>query len=372
MSFFGSSNKAKSVLLIDIASSSIGAAYARVTPNAPAAILYSVRLPIDSTSSDMQSALMLRTLDAVLRELRQTGAPLLRRRTGSGSVHSVHVHLGAPWQEVQIEVETFADGKPFVFTEALLEKAKKAAEVPEGRFRSEEAVLGAVLNGYKTMMPVGKKVQRAEVIVLNATIEAEVAKLIKSTLGSFSLLHDVRFSSIPSLVLAAIPAAFPHEKDYLVLRVSGEATELLFVKNSFPMKYASFPSGLGEFARVAKSSGFQSFPDGGDSIDLKQKEETDTRMTDVTRRFTSAVVQRLYEYTSAHALPRTLFLITDSEAFSVIQRALNAPDMHALWLSDEPLAIAALESKFFSEAVGHEVGVAEDLVLDLLSLKARG
>jgi hypothetical protein len=63
---------------------------------------------------------------------------------------------------VQIEVETFADGKPFVFTEALLEKAKKAAEVPEGRFRSEEAVLGAVLNGYKTMMPVGKKVQRAE------------------------------------------------------------------------------------------------------------------------------------------------------------------------------------------------------------------
>ena len=371
MSFFGSGNSAKSVVLIDITSSSIGGAYARITPNAPAALLYTTRIPIENSSARIESTLMLRTLDAVLRDLREKGAPLLHRRTGSGSVQSVFVHISAPWQTTDIHTEIFADEKPFTFTESLLEKAKKSTQVPPGRFRSEESILGTVLNGYRTLQPMGKKILRAEVIVLHASIEAEVATLIRSALGSFTTFHEVYFSSMPTLMLATIPYAFPHEKDYWTLRITDEATEIVFVKNGFPLGYSSFPSGLGEFARVAKAQGFHSFPDGGDLIDQKQNADLDTRITEVSHRFTSAIIQRLYEYTATHALPRTLFLITDVGAVAFMRRVLNAPDMHALWLSDEPLAIIPLQSSFFSTQVGHEVGAAEDLVLDMLALRAR-
>lgn len=370
MSFFGSRPKAQSVLLIDIASSSIAGAYARVVKGGPAIVFYSTRLQIPEGSGPASSTHMLRTLDALLLDLQKNGAPLLRRRTGSGSVQDVYVHVGAPWQHTDIRVITFKEEKPFIFSEQYYDKAKKSIEVPPESFHLEQSIVGTVINGYTTANPLGKKALRAEVIVLDSVMDAELAKLVRASLQSFSPFHTLQFVSLSTLVAHALSYAFPHEKDYWSLRVTESATELFFVKNGFPRMYASIPSGLGAFARVAKERGFQSFPDGGNALDVAQNQALDTKLADVARRFTSAIIQRLYEYTNAQALPRTLFLVTDSEAAPFIQKTLDVPDMHALWLSDDPLAVLSLETKHFKGTIGYELGAEEDSLLSLLALRA--
>lgn len=372
MSFFGGKPKAQSVALIDVSSSSVGGAYAVVAPGAPAALLYTARVPIEAAGSEIPATLMLRALDEVLGDLRANGAPLLRRRTGSGSVAAVLAAVGAPWQDTHIRTETVVEEKPFAFTADIIERAKKKAEIPAGRVPTEESVLATLLNGYETPAPVGKRAKRAEIILLGATMEEETAKQMHRALSSFSAAHGARFSSFASLIANAAALAFPHEKDYLALRVSGGATELVFVKRGFPLFVSSVPSGLDEFARAAKSGGFASFPDGGNLIDRQKSAELDASLAQAETAWVGRISACLKEFTATHALPRTLFLIADKEARDFIRRVLDVPEIHALWLSDEPLAVVPLECSHFEKAMACETGVEEDLMLGLLALAARG
>jgi hypothetical protein len=353
MPLFGSKEKTKSLVLVDISSSSVGAAYARTTPNGPTVLVHSVRAPIAASSTDISTELMLRTLDGVLRDLRQNGAPALHKLSGSGS---------------EIHIETLVEEKLFTITETLLLEAKKKIKTPEGYYRSEESILGSVLNGYETPEPVGKRAKRAEIIVLSATIKEETAKLLRSTLGTFSSLHAVNFTELPSLIARAAKTVFPHEKDYLALRVSGEATELVLVKHGFPIFIATVPTGLDAFRHAAQENGFSSFPDGGDSIDRTKSVGLDIKLADTERRWVSALITHLSTFTEKHALPRTVFLITEEHAGAFLRRVLDAPDMHALWLSDEPLAVIRLESKQFNTNVVYAHEDSDDVVLSMLGL----
>lgn len=371
MGLFSGKPKAQSVALIDISSSSIGGAYARVSPGAPAALLYTTRVDIESTTSGVSAELMLRTLDAVLRDLRQNGAPLLHRRTGAGSVHAVIASVGAPWQDTKIRTETIVEDKTFTFTTDIVERAKKKEAVPAGRAATEASVLATVLNGYETPSPAGKRAKRAEIVILGATMEEESARLVRRALASFSASHDVRFASFASLIPSATALAFPHEKEYLALRVSGESTELVFVKRGYPIAVSALPSGLAEFARAAKAAGFSSFPDGGDAVDTAANAGLDAGLKQAEAAWTSALSACLKSFAANHALPRTLFLVADKEARGYIRRVLDVPDVHALWLSDEPLAVIPLECGQFSKSMACETGVDEDLMLGLLALLGR-
>lgn len=371
MAFFSSSKKPRSVALIDITSSSVGGAYARVAEGAMTAVYYAIRIPIEAATAEVPQSLMLRTLDSVLIELRSKGAPVLRSHTGSGSVDAVYVSVGAHWQQTSVRTETVVEEKPFVFTDAILAKAKKQGEVPEGYERSQETVLATLLNGYETKEPLGKKAKRAEIIILSADMLEEPAKLMHRALGSFSSHRSVNVTGFPMLAHKAIGLAFPHEKDYLALRVTGEATELVFVNRGFPISVASLSCGLNVFARAARSGGFTSFPDGGNIIDHEKSADLDAGLTAARGSWTAALAEALRTFTATRALPRSLFLLAEPEAREFLRRTLDVPELHALWLSDEPLAVIALEPKQFVSMTGRDETLAEDLPLDLLALYAR-
>lgn len=369
MGLFGGTD-AKSVLLVDVSSSSARAAYASISGKGPVALYHAVRVPMEVGDASASSAVMLRTLDAALRELREQGAPVLHKRTGSGSVSAAFVTVGGPWQDASIRIETIGDGKPFTFGPDLIERAKKKGEIPKGRISSEETVLATILNGYETMEPVGKKAKTAEIVILTATLDEEVSGLMKRTVGTFTNHQDVRFATFASLIFESVGALFPHEKDYLGLRVSGEASELLFVKHGTPLASVSIPCGLNEFSRAAQKFGMTGFP-GDDAIDHAAIPGLSEAMKAAHEKWAGAVATSLKAFTTSHALPRSLFLVTDPEARGFIHEALDVPDIHALWLSDDPLSVIALEPTHFSKHVGGEPGSTEEVQLDMLALVAR-
>lgn len=367
MALFGA-DKPESVALVDITSSSVGAAYARIAPGRPIAVLYTTRVAIPQGDG---SALMLRALDEALGKLRTEGAPLLRRRTGSGSSAHIFADIGAVWQDTEVRIETIADEKPFVFTNADLEQAKKRNALPEKRFRSEEYVVATLLNGYPTKNPIGKKATRAEIIMLSASIPEDTATLLRHSLAGLSSHHEVNFAGFASIVFAGVSLAFPHEKDYLALRVSGEATELMHVARGYPTALARVGCGLSCFSRAASAGGYTSFPDGGDVINKDANAKLDEKLTSAKSQWVGEVAKTLKDFAATRALPRTLFLLADPDAREFLRRTLDAPEMHALWLSDEPLAVIALEGKQLAGNVALEPNVQEDLPLELLAVAAR-
>lgn len=366
--FFGNKPKTTSVLLVDIASSSIGAAYAKVSSRGPVAMLYTTRKSIPTEPGGLTIERMLRTLDEVLAQVREEGAPIVRRRTGRGNVDAVHASVSTPWQMCDIHTEVIADKTPFVFTNALVEKIQKGITFPKGYTRTKEQVLGTVVNGYPLKNPVGKKGTRAEIIILNAGMPEEIAKLTRRALASFASPSGISFTCLPSSIYSALPKAFPHEKDYIALRVGGEVTELVMIKQGFPNFFSSVPLGLNTFVRAAKGGGFQSFPDGGNLIDQTKSVALETKISEAEIAWTDKVGEAILAFAAKNALPRTLFLLCDPEARDFVRRMIDTPSLHTLWLSDEPLTIIPLESKQVSTMVVYEVNVEEDLALTLLGL----
>jgi hypothetical protein len=368
MALFGGSAKPVSIVIADVLASSIGVAYALIPKEGPATLISSVRIPV-SSASEVPAAVMLRTLEEALKALRAQGAPILRTLTGSGSVEGAYACVSAAWQETGIRIETITDEKPFVFSAGDLEAAKKRSPLPAGRFRAEESVVATLLNGYETESPIGKKATRAEIILLSSTLPTDTATELRRTLGGFSSRREVTFSGFASTIHTALSLAFPHEKDYLALRVGGEATELVHVSRGLPIAAASLSCGMHSFARAAAGAGYASFPDGGGAVAPTSLEPA---LAGAKSEWLTALSGKLKEFAASRALPRNFFLLAEPDAREFLKTALDAPEMHALWLSDEPLSVIALTEEHFSKLATRSEGVPEDVPLSLLAIAAKG
>src|SRR5262249_1914722 len=151
-------------------------------------------------------------------------------------------------------VEVIADEKSFVFSAGDFDTARKRAPLQEGMVQTEDTVAATLLNGYEVSNPVGRKSTKAEIILLSSSVLKEVYDLIKRELAGFSHQRDIRFFSFPSVIYTALRTAFPYEKDYIALRVGGQATELVHVARGYPVAVARVDSGATAFARAADAA----------------------------------------------------------------------------------------------------------------------
>lgn len=369
---FGNSNGER-VALIDVSSSSVRAAYAVYTSRAPVRIVYETKVPIDVMQAAVADASMLRALDEALRILRSEGAPRLRKATGHGSVHRVVTSICAPWQRASLRVEVVENEKPFVFSESHLKEAFGKAPPGPGHIQTEETVVATLLNGYDTTSPLGKKAKRAEIIVLSASMAQETYEIMRKTLASFSHARDVLFSTFASVSYRAIRSAFPLQKEFLALRVSGEATELSFVKRGFPIATGAVSVGLNTFSRAAREGGVSTYADAAADTGIIDREKSAVlhgKLEVAEQAWVQGVRESLRSLAASHALPRTVFLVTDDEARGFISRLINASDLHSLWLSDEPLSVIALDATHFTSFIVRDTPFSGNAPVDLLSVAA--
>jgi hypothetical protein len=337
MGLFGSP-RSKTVALIDIGSSSVAGAYARIQDIGAPEIIYSVRVPFPVKSGKLVSTIMLDALDELGRLLVEKGAPILRQETGSGSIESVYASVASPWQQSSVHQKVIEDPKQFVFSRAHLNLTPEDIPLPKGCVRSGAHVIATLLNGYEVANPFGKKVRRADLLVLSSALDTEVSKAITNTLKRWYHMHEVQVTAFAPLVYEAYRIIFPHEKDFLVLQVSGESTDAAFVKKGILVDVASLPTGVATIARAAHEEGGL-HADGGDVIDPARNMQFSMRVKDAQEKWMKDLSDMLRDFASRHALPRTVFLMSEEEPREYIKRLLTGSDLHSLWLSNEPLTV---------------------------------
>jgi hypothetical protein len=339
MGLFGTKVKLASVALIDIDSSSVGGALAHLSSNDAPVVYFTIRQTIEAREHEEISEAMLRTLAELSDKLVTLGAPILRQETGSGHIDRIFVSVGAPWQKTKIRIEAISETKPFVFTQAILaEVIKKGEEIPAGYTKSDEAVVATLLNGYETEKPFGKKATRADIIILSSLLDQKVAKEIEKTLRATYHTHALTLTIFASVSYAAFRDIYPHEKNFLLLQVAGEATDIAFVKRGFLVDVASIPHGLN---------------------DLREENE---------KEWLSYIEASFQDASVRHALPRTLFLLADESARDYLKRLLDSSSMRSLWLTDDPLRVISVVPAHFAQFVKSRGNAEGDVFLALLAL----
>lgn len=333
MSFFdlgGSSGRRReSIIIVDVGTRILTAAYVHYAEKHTPTLVYEKRIPVEFREGEKPEQSVFRSLkmlaDLVVRE----GAPVLKRATGSGSAHEILVSIDAPWQRTSVRTEYVEDKKPFLFTKRLVDAViEKTRGKVEGKMLVDESVIGTVLNGYETSAPYGKEAHRAEIVILTSIIDEAVANAIVSTLRRSFHTRRVFPIAGASLRYQAIRTIFPHERDALILDVTGPLTSIALVRHSFLM----------------------SLREVSDSIETVGE-------------WTERVKAELMELSRRYPLPRSLFLVAREPEAPALQEALASAHLSELWLSENPPTIVTVLASHLTELIHVTTTGVPDLVV---------
>ena len=372
--------KSEVVAVFDINSSSVGGAYVGIEEGQPPTVIYTKRVPVELRNASSETAAVSvpdleRALKSLCEALISEGAPELARVKGSGRIHRIIASVSSPWQQVAIRTEVVEQDRPFTVSRALFATVlKKTGDVPEGHEAWEESVVAALLNGYETRAPFGKKAKRVDLVILSSSIEATVAARITDVLRSVYHTHAVRLVAFSPVAYAALRELYPHEKDFLAIIVSGETTDITLIKRGLLTSTISVSSGTNDLLRATRNVGIP-----GDApkvthldslIDPSKNEGFRTRAAGAEAAFLDEIGKGLRSFSERYALPRTIFLLAESESREFLRRTLDAAPLRSLWLSDEPLSIVPVLPKHALSRMKAAGAVKEDTTLFLLAFSA--
>jgi len=359
----------RSVALIDIGSASVGGAFVHLEAFSPPTIYYTARVPIELRDGETCHEGMLRALSVLSQTLISHGAPILRETTGSARVDSVLASVSAPWQQTKVLVASKEEANPFTFTHGLMDELVGKCEVPDsGKGRCHNSIIATILNGYDVADPFGKKVKRADLVILSSMLEEKVSSDIERSLRKHFHAHDVSLTAFAPLSYAVVRDMFPHEKDYLIIDVEGEATDLAFVKRGLLADVASVPQGTNALLSAISRSHTTITEGTTGVIDPNRNVKFADLVSRIEEQWLKGLEGALKDFSSRHALPRTVFLLSEEESRGFLERVIDNNALHSLWLSDEPLSVVSLTPSHLAQYVKTRGAAEGDVFLAMMAL----
>ena len=336
MSFLGFGahpEQAVSRLLIDIGPASVAGACAAYLPGKAPMLCYDKRAPIIIHPDEPPETAMERALDLICEALSREGLTALAQVAGAGRLHEALISIDAPWQQTIAHMEEMREERPFTFTKrtlaSILERSREALTEDPGR-AVEQHVVGIRLNGYETERPFGKTARRATLIILISWIQKRIVASASSIIRKYFRLSHPAYVSGPALRYSVLRAAFPHERDMLILDAASHTAVLSLVRARSLVAIQEFPGGEDEDAWVG------------------------------------AVGTALREIASSFPLPHTILLVADGADAAAHARALEGAGLGALWLSDDPQKVIPV-SRIAAAQVATTAEALPDIRLALMA-----
>lgn len=261
MSIFKSERDTRNVVvLLDIGSSSVGAALAEVGGAEKPTIFFTTRAKIpfkEIPSFDRLTAGMVSALENALGDVQKNSKAYMEHFSSGGALGAVHVFYASPWFLSQTKKVTYTKEGEFVITEALLdelmhEEEKQFSKTELGK-RTEESgrelkllehkVTDLSVNGYSVADPIGKKTDQLIFSLYMSTVPEQITTLIKknvrATIGGHVMYHHTFTLSLYSAAREVLSS----KNYFLLVDITGEVTDLALVRSGVLEGTGSFPIG---------------------------------------------------------------------------------------------------------------------------------
>ena len=382
MKFFPSFSfhKIQTVVLIDIGSASVSGAYARIDKIHNPVLHYTAQVPI--RSRDKTGAADMKDMERALAELTKTlilrGAPVLARAIGKSSIDRILISIAAPWQETHTRPERVNNPSGFRFTRRMMDDmVKKITVPPPGRTQTNKMVVATLLNGYEVTDPFGKTAHSAEIIALSSSVTDEVAHAITAVVRKTFHTDKIELTAFAPVAYVVLRDLFPKEDNFLVMDVTGEATDLALVRQGLLVEVESISCGLNLLRRAAIEAGITTVSSAKSLqtvnevalVDMEHNGTFTAHMRDARDEWLRNLSKAFQALAVQYALPRMIFLLADEEALGFLKQVLNdGPGLQKLWLSDQALPIFAIDPGQLAQHVTYRDDARGDTFLSLLAL----
>ena len=380
---FAKNNGNKTVLLLDVGSASVGGAIISLNKDGKAHILKTVRKPMvlqEKLNFQRFSDSMLESLDNVLEELEKK-IPVKPK--------SAVCVLSSPWHVSQTRTISIQEENSVSVTDKYLNSiVKKDLKDFEKTYKKESTdrdkaekdffeVLEAEtvrvrLNGYEVANPRGVRAKNIEAVVFASLGHRGVIESIESHTRKTFNVHDFSYNSFALAGFSTIRDMFPMQEDFLFMDITGEVTDVVFVKDNIPMRTVSFPAGKNFIIRrIASELGtvpeeaislFELYRK--DKIEEKERGKLERILLTAENDWISSLTESL-QGLSEVALPRNLYFTSDSELSGWLIETLAKAGFEGLNMSDIRFDVQFLGDELVEPFVSFANGVRRDSFLAL-------
>lgn len=255
--------KKENILIFDIGSASVGGAVVTLEKDEKPTVVFSTRSQMAFQEElDFKHFVhsMLTVLLNVGMELRSGGIPKIE-----GGIDRVLCVLSSPWYISQTKVFDINKDKSFKITDDLLndliQEAKKshgkdAVQVEGNPVFIEESIIQSKINGYPVDDSSGHETDHLDITIYTAIMSLDVHERIKKMINKVFNVDDFIFKSFTSASYGVIRDLFQKEKNFLLVDVSGEMTNVSVIHDTVLHDSASFPIGHNFYTRSIQKEGY--------------------------------------------------------------------------------------------------------------------
>ncbi|MCE9585135.1 hypothetical protein K8Q94_00740 [Candidatus Nomurabacteria bacterium] len=251
MSFFSSKKEDELVLVFNIGSSYVSGAFLEIQKNNKPKIIFSIREKIDVKENiDFESFLhsTFKSIDLISNKLLKIEFKIPRR---------IFCVLSSSFYASQIRTITLNRNTSFVFNQKMADTLiQKEISIFEEEFiknnisKTEDVRLlefksmQILLNGYISEKPLNQKIKNLEMSIFVSIANNYILKNIKDSIRRYFNFKDIRFISFSMASFAVIRNLFSYQKDFILLDIGGEITDISLIRKDILCSSASFPFGI--------------------------------------------------------------------------------------------------------------------------------
>ncbi|MFQ5661905.1 MAG: hypothetical protein ACE5F2_01485, partial [Candidatus Paceibacteria bacterium] len=303
-------------------------------------------------------------------EIIQKGIPnLARKGIKLKDINKVLCIFSSPWYKSQADLITFEKENEFDVKEKEIKEAvanvneefRKSSmpesnsddEMPQKTKLIEKNIVQMRLNGYLTNNPYNKKTKSVELSLFLSKISGEVYKNIKGMLSETFHTDDISFHSFALVSFSVIRDIFNVEKNFILMDIRGEVTDISLVRNETLYSTASFPLGRNFLTRKV-SEALNTVPEEANSlirVFLEGKGESNesikikTILNDAQKSWLSSFRKVLADLSEGLSLPSTVFLTVDEDIGKWFEDAIKNEEFGGYTLAGRPFMVVALNEK---------------------------
>lgn len=375
------------VLICDIGSASVGAALVRISRgdmHQSPVILVALREPL-VFSDTLNFHTFLDTTLSALEKVVQGIA-----KSNRGGARELHVLLSSPWFAGQTRIVHIKKDEAFQVSKTMIDdllnqevtqfentQIKKYMELDKTPKIIEQTIMQVLANGYSVSSPEKKKVKELSLSVfmsmapehVMATFREKIVKIYHHNLKT--VFHTSLFS-----FFTIARDTFVEEKDFLIVDIGGEITDIGIVRGDILKETVSFPEGSNAILREYMNTVRVSLDEAertlalyyGGTLEESRIPVVEKVLEQVGETWSRVLLQTLETFSKTNTVPAVVCLSAPARVLSWYADRFKGDTLHHILAAEQSFRVIPLSASVFKEYVVAEAGVVFDPISMIHSL----
>lgn len=382
MGIFSKSKEKKELTIVfDVGSSSVGGAVFLIQKSGVPKIIYSIResIPLeDSVDFDRLLSLTSKTLETVANkiDMMRLGAP-----------KKVSCVLSSLWYVSQTRTIRLEKNTLFTFTLKLADSLiqKEVALFKEEHSNKDYNVtvqqielknMQTKLNGYVVSNPLGKKAKELEMTIFISMSPKQIIEKFEQAIGGYFHPSNLNFSSFAMTSFVIARDTFASQKDFLLVDIGGEVTDISLIKNNVLCESISFPMGKNFLLRGMAAKLKNSLSEAKSLVSLYKDnhadEVTEKRLKLVINKLRLEWLENFQESLSnlsdSVSVPSVIFMTADQDLADFFSETIKIEQANQYALTEQKFKVVLLGTKVLHGFAILEKNVVRDPSLIIESI----